>query len=102
VLRHLARQAGVHLYVETGEQVLCEKGYLALHAGFDGERTVRLPGLSDVENADTGESVGRDIREFSASLRRGDTAIWRLGRDAPPGRRPDQCPAEPAESREGL
>jgi beta-galactosidase len=76
VLRHIARQAGVHLYVETGDQVLCERGLLAIHAGFDGERTVRLPRAGDVRDAFTGREVGRGVREFRVSLRRAETAIW--------------------------
>jgi hypothetical protein len=78
ILRRIATEAGVHLYVETGEQVLCDRGYLALHAAFDGMRTVRLPAPSDVREADSQRLVGRAISEFSVQMRRGETAIWRV------------------------
>jgi hypothetical protein len=76
VLRHLARQAGVHLYVETGDQVLAGREFLAIHAGSDGERTVRLPAPCDVREADNGGWVGRGVAELRVKLRRGQTAIW--------------------------
>jgi hypothetical protein len=76
VLRAIARQAGVHLYVETGEQVLAERGLLSLHAAFTGERTVRLPGPADVADAYTGRAVGAGITEFRAAMERGSTATW--------------------------
>jgi hypothetical protein len=78
VLRHLARQAAVHVYVDSGDQVLSENGYLSVHAGSDGERTVRLPKVSNVADAVTGKPVALAAREFRAALRRGETGIWTI------------------------
>jgi hypothetical protein len=77
-LRHLAREAGVHLYVDTGDQVLSDGEYLTLHAAFDGPRTVRLPLVSDVSDAWTGQVVARRAQAFDATMDRGQTCVWRV------------------------
>lgn len=77
-LRTLARQAGVHLYVETGDQVIAEKNYLTVHAGFDGEREIKLPAARKVMDAMTGEVIAVDADRFKVEMRKGQTGIWRL------------------------
>jgi hypothetical protein len=76
LLRQYAAGAGVHLYVDTGEQVLWDGQLLTLHAGFSGVRTVRLPMVSNVADAYTGEAVAAGASEFVAALERGSTATW--------------------------
>jgi hypothetical protein len=78
LLRRFAKAAGVHLYLETGEQVIAERGYLTVHAAFDGSRLVALPTKSDVVDAYTGKAVARGVNELEVSLRRGETATWRI------------------------
>jgi len=80
LLRQFARAAGVHLYVETGEQVIADGDLLTLHAGFTGRRVVRLPAPCDVTDAYTGAQVAAGASEFAADLDRGATATWRLRR----------------------
>jgi hypothetical protein len=82
ILRRLAAESGVHLYLDTGEQVIAENGYLTVHAGFDGERLVRLPVPSDVVEAESGRVTERRVTEFRASMRRGETRIWRVSEPA--------------------
>jgi beta-galactosidase len=78
VLRHLAREAGVHLYSEAGDQVLTLRGLLAVHAGSAGERTIRLPRAASVVNAFSGERVAEATTEIRARFRFGETKVWRL------------------------
>jgi hypothetical protein len=78
ILRRFAAEAGVHLYVETGEQVIAERGYLAVHGAFDGVRTVRLPVPSVVREAESSRLVGEGVSSFEARLRRGETGIWEI------------------------
>jgi hypothetical protein len=78
LLRAIAKQVGVHLYLETGDQVLHERGYLTLHAGAEGERVVRLPQACDVIDVATGGYAVRNAREFRTRMRRGQTGIWRI------------------------
>lgn len=78
VLQHIAREAGVHLYNDTGDQVLACRGLLGLHAWFTGDKLVRLPSMSDVTDALSGEAVCRGEASFSTPMQRGETRIWKV------------------------
>jgi hypothetical protein len=78
ILRHIARGAGVHLYVESGDQIISEPGYLTLHAGYSGERLVKLPGQSNIYDAITGELVAKNVKQFQTTMMHGQTSIWKL------------------------
>ena len=76
LLRAIARDAGVHLYVETGEQVIVDGRFLTLHAAFTGTRTVRLPRPGNVIDAYTRQTVAAGVARFDVTLDRGTTATW--------------------------
>ncbi len=78
VLREFARDAGVHLYLETGDRVWADRGLLTVHAAFEGPRTITLPTPATVEDVRTGRLVAVDATEIPLTLRRGETAVWRL------------------------
>lgn len=80
LLRRFAREAGVHLYTESGEQIIAERGYLSIHAAYDGSHRIRLPERSNVVDAYSGAAVAKGTREFEVDLRRGETATWRVTR----------------------
>jgi hypothetical protein len=77
-LRAIARRAGVHLYVETGDQVIAGRGFLAVHAAWSGERSVRLPRPCRVEDAFTGAVLADGADTFTLRLRTGDTLLARV------------------------
>ena len=76
--RQVAREAGVHLYSEAGDQVLAEKQLLTVHAAQDGARQIALPRRCRVQDAWSGEIVLEDGTEFTANLKRGETAVWQI------------------------
>ena len=76
--RKRAREAGVHIYTDAGDQVLAEKELLTIHAASDGRRAIALPRPCRVRDALTGATVMSDGTEFTAELKRGQTAVWRL------------------------
>ena len=78
LLRCRAREAGVHIYSAAGEQVLAEASLLAIHAGAAGDRTIHLPRACTVREAFSGKVIATKAGAFSATLARGDTAVWRL------------------------
>ncbi len=78
VLRHLAREAGVHLFSAAGDQVLTLRGYLAIHAASAGDRMIPLRRRADVFDAFTGESVAKGAGEIRTQLGFGETKVWRL------------------------
>ena len=77
-----ARQAGVHIYVETGDRLWHQRGLLALHASFPGERTISLPEPAMVTDVRTGRQVAADADRFGLTLARGQTAVLRLAAGA--------------------
>jgi len=78
LLRAFARDAGVHLYTDAGDQVLAERQLLTLHAASDGERRIKLPHPCTVVEAFTGAVIGEGVSEFSVVLREGETRVWKL------------------------
>ncbi len=80
LLRKLCAEAGVHIYTDTGDQVLAVNDLLAIHAALGGTRSIRLPGAARVADAMTGESLASEpVEALDLTLERGDTALWRLG-----------------------
>jgi hypothetical protein len=76
LLRHLARAAGVHIYCDTGEQVLADNRLLAIHGARGGVRTVTLPAPATVRDAMSGAVVCDGEASFTLALERGDTAVF--------------------------
>lgn len=79
VLRAIARRSEVHVFVDTGDQILAAGPYLALHAAADGKRTVHLRSPASVRDAFTGAVIAEAASRFEVDLERGDTAVWRVG-----------------------
>lgn len=74
-LRAFARDAGVHLYVGTGDLVHASKGLLAIHAGAAGEKTIRLPQVSQVQDPfNAAQAVTTDT--LKVTMKKGETRIW--------------------------
>jgi hypothetical protein len=81
LLRKLCAEAGVHIYTDTGDQVLAINDVLAVHGAFTGRRIIRLPAAARVADAMTGEELACEpVEELELTLERGDTALWRLER----------------------
>ena len=78
LLRFIARKAGVHVYTDVGDQVLAGAGLLAVHAAGDGNRKVVFPSLCTVSDALSGELVAEAAECIQITMRKGDTALWRL------------------------
>jgi hypothetical protein len=62
--------------------VLTLPGWLAVHAAFDGDRTIRLPDPATLVDFFTGETLtvpaGQPAPRFTVAMRRGDTRIWKV------------------------
>jgi hypothetical protein len=78
VLRRLAREAEVHLYSDAGDQVLTLPGYVAVHGGSAGERTIRLRRPASVEDAFTGERVAEGTATIRTRFGFGETKVCRV------------------------
>jgi hypothetical protein len=78
LLRHFAREAGVHIYLDTGEQVIAERGLIAVHAARSGRREIVLRAPSDVVDVRTGAMVATQADRFTIDLARGQTGVFRI------------------------
>ncbi|MBC8872631.1 MAG: hypothetical protein H8E44_24620 [Planctomycetes bacterium] len=78
ILRGFARDAGVHLYVESDDLILASKGLVAIHAGVDGEKTVRLPQVRRARNPLDARAGEMETDLLKVTLKKGETQFWVL------------------------
>ena len=85
LLRNLARQAGAHVYVESGDATYADNRYIGIHAATAGEKTIRLPPGSEslrVKDAITGQDLtvekGTTVRTVQLNLVRGETRLLEM------------------------
>lgn len=77
ILRLFARQAGVHIYAERGDQVYVGHGWCGLHARVDGPLRIALPQKMTVIDAFTGTVIAEDVDEFTITTTKGETYLWK-------------------------
>jgi hypothetical protein len=80
LLRRLAQQAGVHLYVDTEDVVWASRGLLAVSVHQPGPRTIRLPRPADVSDLYAGSVVARGVDSFPADFPDRGTRVFLLER----------------------
>ena len=78
LLRRLAKNAGVHLYVESDDLIYATQGFLAIFAGEDGRKRLRLPKACDLYDPYDKKMDARGTREFALEMKKGDTKLWRI------------------------
>jgi len=79
LLRRLAKDAGVHLYVETDDLIYATDGFLAIHAGVAGAKDLRLPKICNLYDPYDRRLDARRTQGFSLTMKKGDTRLWMLG-----------------------
>jgi hypothetical protein len=84
LLRNLARQAGAHVYVESGDATYADNRYIGVHAATAGTKIIRLPPGSEslrVKDALTGQELSVEqgtVRTVTLTLVRGETRILEM------------------------
>jgi len=78
LLRNIAKRAGVHIYSEKNDVVEADDGFLSITAREEGEREVKLRKRATVEDALTGEIMGKNIDGFKVYMRKGETRLFLL------------------------
>ncbi|MGN0866820.1 MAG: hypothetical protein ACI4SG_03975 [Oligosphaeraceae bacterium] len=78
-LRDVARQAGIHLYLESGDNLYASRDVITIHANQRGEKTILLPEATDVVDACTGEILARNATQVSFPMEVFDSRILLLG-----------------------
>lgn len=77
-LHAIVKAAGVHVYVDTPDQVWACRDVVSLCVHQAGERMIRLPRKATVEDADTGEILGKGVDQFAAIFSENQTRIFFL------------------------
>ncbi len=57
LIREMARHAGAHIYSEENDVIMASRRFLAVHSVRGGKRTIRLPQISEVRDAISGELI---------------------------------------------
>ncbi len=82
LLRQIAKNAGVHLYVESADLIYATQGFLAIHAGEDGAKHLHLPESCDLYDPYDKKIDAKDKREVMFDMKKGDTRVWLIRRVA--------------------
>jgi len=78
LLRNIARKAGVHIYSDKNDVVEADEEFLSITARDEGEREVHLRRKATVQDALTGEVIGKNIDSFNIHMRKGETRLFLL------------------------
>ncbi len=78
-LRETARSAGVHIYLESGDNLFAGGDILSLHAISPGTKTIQLPRVTDAVEIYSGEILGRNTDTLSIPMESFETKVILLG-----------------------
>ena len=79
ILRAIAREAGVHIYVDTDEFFNANNRVCVLHARDAGEKQIRLPSPGDVYDLLKDRELGTGVSSVTVPLEAGETGIYFFG-----------------------
>ena len=77
-IRSLAREAGAHIYVETGDNLYAGASCISIHALCAGDKRISLPGRFTVVDAISGETLAEDADSFTVRMDAMDSRIFLL------------------------
>ena len=78
VVRNLARQAGVHVWMESDDALYADGQYAGVHAARDGVKSLQLPWPCRVQDVVTGKTIPTVDRTVSFPMQRAQTVLLRL------------------------
>ena len=79
LVRKIAREAGVHIYNETEDNLTAGNGIVSIHCSRPGVKTVRFPKATDVVDLCTGEVLGRNVAEVRFPMKAFETRVLVTG-----------------------
>jgi hypothetical protein len=78
LMRRIAREAGVHIWLETDDALYTDGQFLGLHAATDGPKRILLPSRCTASNAMTGKDMPVDDRTVAVTMKRAETLLMSL------------------------
>ena len=79
LLRETARSVGVHIYMETGDNLFAGGKILSVHAITPGTKTIQLPEVTDAVEIYSGEVLGRNTDTINIPMASFETKVILLG-----------------------
>ena len=76
-MREALRNAGAHVWMETGDILAAGRGYLMVHAASDGVKRIVLPAKSDVHEIFGASPHRKGISVIEEPMKKGETRVWR-------------------------
>lgn len=83
VLREIFRDAGVHIYLESNDNLAANAAWLCITAPEAGTKTVKLPEALDVYDVTGDTLIGRRLTEFQLPMQEKETKILAVGKNLP-------------------
>ena len=74
----MVHRQGVHIYLETNDNLYAGAHVLSVHAVAKGEKAIRLPRKCTVEDVYSGETLGEGIDSFTISMEAMETRVFLL------------------------
>ena len=81
VLRKIYQDAGVWVYVDSGDNLEANDAWISVHAATAGTKTITLPTAGPIHNTSMDAVVGASVSAISLTMAKGDTVI--LARSLP-------------------
>ncbi len=81
-LRRICREAGVHIYLDTGDVVYANQSLLCIHVNQGGLKTIRLPAKAGVYDLVHRVEISRGTTEFSLEMEALGTGLFLLNNRA--------------------
>lgn len=81
-LRRIAKAAGVHIYLDTGDVVYANRSYLCIHTNEGGTKHIRLPHKTPVRDLINNKEISPYTDEFSIEIPAKSTALYLLGENS--------------------
>ncbi len=80
LLRNIAQQAGVHIYLDSDDVLATDGRFLAVHACHAGPKLIRLPQPTRVRDALSGTVIAERTDAVALDLKLGETRLFALGK----------------------
>lgn len=78
-----AQMAGCHLYVHTDDCLYASRNFVTIHAAFTGNRRLCFPAPCDPFEVYEKKFYGKNVREITLNLRKGETKMFCLAGRVP-------------------
>jgi hypothetical protein len=75
LMRRIARQAGVHVWLESDDAIYTDGRFIGVHAAADGTKRVSLPFVGQAADVLNGTSLSCDGRTVTFEMKRAETVL---------------------------